>query len=1008
MQANPRTARVRPWSALAACLLLLNPVLAQVAAPAPSTPDTPPPKAVTPVPAARTAASDEVVELSPFVVDASRDEGYQATATLAGSRINTDLRDVPQSITVLTKAFMTDTAAVGINDFLAYAANTEGSRDFTSQTSSLGRPTDDIAANPTTANRIRGLSAADITRDYFYTIGTWAGFDSYNLDEVTIVRGPNSVLAGLGSPAGIINYSPQLAKLSGDSNELSFRVGSYGDRRFTLNSNYVAIPNVLAVRVAASDSDEGFEQKPSFHKDKRVYGTVTYKPWEKTTIRASYEWVKVNANNPNSLTPEDDVTQWMQVGKPIYDSTSASPVSPFLTQNGTIAPTAINDATGKSQGAYLSTNVLNYLYFQQNLSNVALFTSPARMANDTYFNLHDVNLSPSLQNLRQKTFQFSVDQQILPGLYANVAYVNEKVNNDFLNLFRTEYSVYSVDVNKYLANGAANPHFMETYMLFRGLDNKQDDENSNEVVRGSVTYDLNLNKVNKWLGHYRLTGFLEDRDTDFEHLQYNARVTGDDSYESIGYLYYLGGTPGNGFKAQTVPTQPALPEGMPYSVYNPSTGTFQQSSLDTYYGLKSDSLHEVKLTTAAVVLQGYLWDDRIVGMLGIRRDRDKEGYSSTAGASGGSPDASLASRDVAFGTPVSKTTKTYGVVVHPLKWLSFHYNHSENFIPNAGSVDLLGNTTASPTGLTKEYGFSLNLIDDKLYAKVNWFKTTAANASSASANFPLAQWTIPYLELTFMPDLARQAGITYQPLMAAGLITGDPRLANAYTSETVAKGMEIEVTYNVTKNWRVMASVSKQEAEETDIAPGLTAFIENRLAYWQSIPALWSGPYVGQNVGWGVGRTGQQQWAGDNLPYYLAYKSAEGQPSTQLAKWHASAITNYEFTSGRFKGVNFGGGVRYIEKAVIGTPAITDSTGTVVGLDIAHPYYSPEYFPIDAWLGYKMKLEGGKYQLSFQLNVRDLESGGGYRPIVANSDGTHTAFRIVPPRTFYLTTTLDF
>ncbi|HEY4300096.1 MAG TPA: TonB-dependent receptor plug domain-containing protein [Candidatus Didemnitutus sp.] len=987
---------------------MLNPVLAQVAAPAPSTPDTPPPKAVTPVPAARTAASDEVVELSPFVVDASRDEGYQATATLAGSRINTDLRDVPQSITVLTKAFMTDTAAVGINDFLAYAANTEGSRDFTSQTSSLGRPTDDIAANPTTANRIRGLSAADITRDYFYTIGTWAGFDSYNLDEVTIVRGPNSVLAGLGSPAGIINYSPQLAKLSGDSNELSFRVGSYGDRRFTLNSNYVAIPNVLALRVAASDSDEGFEQKPSFHKDKRVYGTVTYKPWQKTTIRASYEWVKVNANNPNSLTPEDDITQWMQVGKPIYDSTSASPVSPFLTQNGTIAPTAINDATGKSQGAYLSTNVLNYLYFQQNLSNVALFTSPARMANDTYFNLHDVNLSPSLQNLRQKTFQFSVDQQILPGLYANVAYVNEKVNNDFLNLFRTEYSVYSVDVNKYLANGAANPHFMETYMLFRGLDNKQDDENSNEVVRGSVTYDLNLNKVNKWLGHYRLTGFLEDRDTDFEHLQYNARVTGDDSYESIGYLYYLGGTPGNGFKAQTVPTQPALPEGMPYSVYNPSTGTFQQSSLDTYYGLKSDSLHEVKLTTAAVVLQGYLWDDRIVGMLGIRRDRDKEGYSSTAGASGGSPDASLASRDVAFGTPVSKTTKTYGVVVHPLKWLSFHYNHSENFIPNAGSVDLLGNTTASPTGLTKEYGFSLNLIDDKLYAKVNWFKTTAANASSASANFPLAQWTIPYLELTFMPDLARQAGITYQPLMAAGLITGDPRLANAYTSETVAKGMEIEVTYNVTKNWRVMASVSKQEAEETDIAPGLTAFIENRLAYWQSIPALWSGPYVGQNVGWGVGRTGQQQWAGDNLPYYLAYKSAEGQPSTQLAKWHASAITNYEFTSGRFKGVNFGGGVRYIEKAVIGTPAITDSTGTVVGLDIAHPYYSPEYFPIDAWLGYKMKLEGGKYQLSFQLNVRDLESGGGYRPIVANSDGTHTAFRIVPPRTFYLTTTLDF
>jgi outer membrane receptor for monomeric catechols len=259
-----------------------------------------------------------------------------------------------------------------------------------------------------------------------------------------------------------------------------------------------------------------------------------------------------------------------------------------------------------------------------------------------------------------------------------------------------------------------------------------------------------------------------------------------------------------------------------------------------------------------------------------------------------------------------------------------------------------------------------------------------------------------------MPDLARQAGIEYKPLMAPGLIVGDPRLANAYTSSNVSKGIELELTYNVTKNWRLMASVSKQEAKQSDIAKPLTDFIENRLAYWKSIPALWSGPYTGQNVGWGVGRTGEQQWNNDNNPYYLLYKSVDGQPSPQLAKWHASALTNYTVSEGPLKGFSFGGGIRYIEKSIIGNPQILDSSGTPIALDLDHPYYNGARIGFDAWTGYKMKVFHEKYDLSFQLNLRDLDQGGGFQPIAANADGTHSTYRITQPRTFYLTATLDF
>lgn len=997
MQATYLTTKARSFAMAAALSLLLNSGWAQAAAP--TTPDNPKAK----------DDNGETIELSPFVVDSSKDQGYRATSTLAGSRINTSLKDVAQSITVVTKEFLNDVSAVGINDVLAYTANTEGTRDFTPATVFLGRPGDNVAGNSNGSNRIRGLQAADLTRDYFFTIGTYNGFDSYNLDEVTINRGANSILAGIGSPAGIINYSPQLAGLAKDKTEVSFRFGSFGDLRGTLNTNVVAMKDVLAFRVAAAYSDKGFKQDPSYNKDHRLYFTGTYQPWKKTTIRASFETQNVKANNPNSITPEDGVTQWIQSGKPMY--TSGTPVS-RLTVDGANNPTLVYNSSGKLEGSYNFGDPHNPsdLFFQSTLTSSYV---AYRMSDNRYFNLQDVNLNPSLDKKRRyDAFNFSIDQEIVHDLNANFSYLHEKVDAEYLNLFRSEYSTYNVDVNTLLPNGAANPHAGETYMQFGGLDNKNTDNNKNDVWRGTLTYELDLNKYNRWLGRYQFTAFAEGRKTESIHWQYNAANAVDPANQQVNYRYYLGGTAANGYKAQTVPTSPNSITGInPNVYYDAATNTYKSNTLDAAYALKTNSKLLRKLDTQAAVVQGYFWGDRIVPMFGVRKDKndDSSVTSSTAGAGGIVPPAGD------YGTPAefAKTTRTYGVVVHALKWLSFHYNRSENFTPNAGSVDLLNHPVGSPTGLTKEYGVSISALDDKLNVKLNWFNLTAAGAGADNLTSPLAQWTIPYMELTFMPDLVRQANanganITYKPLIAPNLHTGDQVLANAYTSDNVSKGLELEVTYNVTKNWRVMANVSKQEAKQSNIASPLTAFIENRLAYWKSIPAIWSGPYVGQNVGWGVGRTGQQQWEGDNLPYYLNYTSAEGQPSQQLAKWHASALTNYSFSDGALKGFSFGGAIRYIEKPIIGNPQILNSAGTPIALDLAHPFYGSTRIGIDAWIGYKMKVFSNRYDLSFQLNARDLEESGGYRKIATNPNGVGSTYQIVQPRTFYLTTTLGF
>ena len=947
--------------------------------------------------------TDETVVLSPFVVDASQDKGYRATKTLAGSRISTDLKDVAAPITVVTKEFIDDLAAVNINDIVAYTAGTEGSRDYTATTDNLGRPQDNVALNSNTSNRVRGLFAADITRDYFFTIGTWVGFDSYNLDQVTISRGPNSALAGLGSPAGIINYSPQLAGLSRNHNEVSYKFGSFGDQRATLNSNIVAKKDVLAFRLAAAYSDKGFKQQPAYNHDKRLFGALTYHPWSKTTIRGSYETVKITSNNPNSLTPEDDVSQWVELGKPSYDRNSSTPVSSFLWQGGNQGVTVYNKS-GVIEGA-INTNT-GYYFNNQNLTSVGIWTG-LRMHSNKYLQLDKLNLSPSKAGLEYQAYNLSLDQEIVPNLNANVAYTHEVIDNDRLDLFRAEYATYLVDVNVRTPTGAVNPHYGETYMQFRGLDNHQTDHNTNDVVRGTLTYDLDLTKHNKWFGRYRLTGFAEDRKTETEHVQYDARsYSGSTSLQEIGYRFYLGGSATT--PATTVPTQPGLVSGVSNLYFDSASGTYKTDTLNAFYGLKSDALALTKLKSSAFVTQAYFWDDKIVGMFGIRRDTDKAGFSSSVGTNAAL--VSMAPRDYGKLSELTQQTRTYGVVVHPLKWLSVHYNHSENFNPNAGSIDLKGTPTATPTGEGKDYGFSVSVLDDKLNVKLNWFELTAASGPAGNpANFPLAQWNMTFMDLVVEPELAAKAGVAYKQGVAPGIIVGDPRLANAYTADNTSKGLEVELTYNVNKNWRIMGSVSKQEAKQSNTAAALTAFIEERIAYWKSVPGLWTGQRTSNNP-WGLTQTGEEHFNQFLLGSYVGYKSVDGKPSQQLAKWRASGLTNYEFTDGPLKGFSVGGGGRYIEKSIIGNPAIKDASGTVTGLDLAHPYYSGGYIAVDAWLGYKTKVSlfGNKNELSFQLNGRDLQESGGFRPIVANSDGVHSVYRIVQPRTFYLTTKLEF
>ncbi|HQF40138.1 MAG TPA: TonB-dependent receptor plug domain-containing protein, partial [Opitutaceae bacterium] len=270
-----RTIAAGAYASAAVLSLALPGVASAQSAPPPSEPPT--------------ASEEEVVVLSPFEVTASESTGYVATTTLAGSRINTQLKDVGSAVSVITSEFMRDTGATDNKTLLQYATATEvGSigGNFI-RASSSNQQEETTFTTPNTNTRVRGLSAADNTRNFFMSEIPW---DAYNVDRVDMQRGPNSILFGMGSPAGIINSTTKTAQFR-NMGEAEVRLGSNGTNRASLDLNQQLIANELAVRVALLRNDERYKQKPAYSLDKRLFATARWEPKfignesNKTTIK---------------------------------------------------------------------------------------------------------------------------------------------------------------------------------------------------------------------------------------------------------------------------------------------------------------------------------------------------------------------------------------------------------------------------------------------------------------------------------------------------------------------------------------------------------------------------------------------------------------------------------------------------------------------------------------------------------------------------------------------------
>ena len=198
-------------------------------------------------PAADSSVEDaeEIIQLSPFEVTAEDSDGYSASTTLAGTRVRTDLRDIAASISVVTAEFLEDTGSHNNQGLLVYTTGTEVGGlfgNFSGVSAGQGPSESKNLVEPSSNTRVRGLSSADNTRDYFQSDVPW---DSYNVERVDLQRGPNSILFGVGSPSGIINNTTTPAIFK-DTGKIQFEIDQESSLRSMFNVNQELIDNTWA------------------------------------------------------------------------------------------------------------------------------------------------------------------------------------------------------------------------------------------------------------------------------------------------------------------------------------------------------------------------------------------------------------------------------------------------------------------------------------------------------------------------------------------------------------------------------------------------------------------------------------------------------------------------------------------------------------------------------------------------------------------------------------------
>jgi catecholate siderophore receptor len=164
---------------------------------------------------AETAAADMADAADPIVVIGQREQ-YGVRSTSTGTKTDTDIKDIPQAISVISESQIEDQQLRSIADVMLFVPGAS------TGTGESNRDQITLRGNNTTADFFVDGVRDDV--QYFR--------DFYNVERIEILKGPNAMIFGRGGGGGIVNRVTKQTAMHA-SREVIASGDSYGGVRVT-------------------------------------------------------------------------------------------------------------------------------------------------------------------------------------------------------------------------------------------------------------------------------------------------------------------------------------------------------------------------------------------------------------------------------------------------------------------------------------------------------------------------------------------------------------------------------------------------------------------------------------------------------------------------------------------------------------------------------------------------------------------------------------------------------
>ncbi len=804
------------------------------------------------------ASDEDVIELSPFEVDSSRDVGYRATNTLSGTRFNSSLRDVSASVSVWTEAFVEDTGLNDIDELIEYSLNTV--LDTNDQDGAGGNF--NVFTNATAVTqriRTRGIESSRGI-DYFKSI---VPDDSYKIGRYDDSRGPNGVLFGVSAAGGIINQSSIVANTQRDSGRIRLSFGTSERKRAEIRLNRVLIEGKLGLTIAGLYQENGHWRDWISDDRERIYGALTWKVNDEITLRANYEDGMHHKTSIQQSPLTDRVLPW-------YDNMLASGVEAVTFEPNGGNPNAArrlvgvvgrdgnarinnNNPLGASNGSNRFTYIENdgtfynaagtYLTGGYDDERVA-HPDGTRGLGDRVHRINDQSFLPYQYNPGGPDFfretdlsshSFFADIQLTDNWFFNVQAGHQRADIDVPQLQGTRPE-FRADPNTIQGlNGPANPYAGQFY--FDGDYRRDKNLSRYDEIRVSTSYNLNTERAgnhrfavaasrvdeeqlrgNTWLG---LAGnpagrgnFVDNQG--FRHTQANYRhadnrITVRNYFDVNDRITWRAGSWVNVPDVIYTDRWNVPGEPLPYDV----------AWLEQEPGNINFLINQVTDSMMAVS-QSHFLNNRFVITLGYREDEvsiDRAGHRIDP-VIGWVPDFSITpdttpSQGISPGAPQTNfnaTVRTTGAVYHLTENFSLVANAGSNIgIPDfRRTVFPTGATSPPPDGEGSDFGIDFNLLNNRISGRIVRYDTESIQevVGGSQLSNPVEAIYEAY-EDAFTPQLDGDNNPipgTGNPAALDSLLSRRAELrpeVNGYFRDNVSSGYELRVTANMTENWRL-------------------------------------------------------------------------------------------------------------------------------------------------------------------------------------------------------------